>query len=127
MARFTRKFLKNQEVIPLGQISSTVDKIWVKYDLDRSGFLNRRETLKFLNDFLVTKGQPPATIAKFNQFFREIDLNSDGYVSRSEMAQFIKGYLTAPQVTDPVTELTNKIFAKYDFNRNGFLDKRECL
>lgn len=86
MARFTRKFLKNQEVIPLDQISSIVNKIWVKYDLDRSGYLNRRETLRFLNDFLVTKGQPPASVAKFNQFFAQIDLNNDGFVSRSEMA-----------------------------------------
>jgi Ca2+-binding EF-hand superfamily protein len=75
----------------------------------------------------VTKGQAPASIAKFNQFFREIDLNNDGFVSREEMAQFIKGYQNAPQVTDKVAELTHKLFKKYDFNRNGYLDKRECL
>ena len=42
IAKFTRKFIKYQEVIPLSEINSTVDKIWVKYDLDRSGSLNRR-------------------------------------------------------------------------------------
>ena len=96
MARFVRKFIKTGEILPLDQIGSIVNQIWQKYDLDRSGFLNRRETLNFLNDFLVQRGQPPATVAKFNKFFAEIDLNQDGYVSRTEMAYFIQGYMNAP-------------------------------
>ena len=42
-------------------ITDTVDTIWRHYDKDKSGYLNRRETLKFLNDFLADQGKPPTT------------------------------------------------------------------
>ena len=43
------------------EIMDIVDSIWNKYDTDRSGMLNRRETLKFLNAFMESRGLPPTT------------------------------------------------------------------
>lgn len=50
------------------------------------------ETLRFLNDFLASRNQPPATKATFNRFFNEIDINGDDVISRREMAQFVLNF-----------------------------------
>ena len=51
IVRFVRKFL-GAAMSELDVITDTVNSIWYKYDTDRSGFLSRAETKKFLNDFL---------------------------------------------------------------------------
>ena len=54
MTRFVIKFLHIPvEVIKNDTIADVVNSIWYRYDKDRSGKLNRRETLKFLNEFLL--------------------------------------------------------------------------
>jgi Ca2+-binding EF-hand superfamily protein len=65
-------------------------KIFNKFDTNRSGYLDKRETLNLLNEILANKGQPPPTITMFNRFFNKIDLNQDGFISRNEMTGFIK-------------------------------------
>jgi Ca2+-binding EF-hand superfamily protein len=65
-------------------------KIFNKFDSNRSGYLEKRETLNLLNEILASKGQAPATITMFNRFFNKIDLNQDGLISRKEMTGFIK-------------------------------------
>jgi|TARA_B110000285_G_C14809393_1_gene461240 hypothetical protein len=42
-----RKFTEEDEVAEI------VNRIWYKYDVDRSGALNRKETLRFVDDFLA--------------------------------------------------------------------------
>lgn len=83
--------------------------------------------MKFLNDFLVTKGKPTASIPQFNKFFEEIDLNKDGMVSKQEMARFVRLYMTPNRDDTLIEDLTNKLFMKFDVNRSGYLDKREVL
>jgi hypothetical protein len=51
------------------EIQDVVNTIWVKFDKDKSGQLNRRETLRFLNEFLSNQGRPPTTNIQFNHFF----------------------------------------------------------
>ena len=72
MAQFVRLFLESDDIVDI------VNRIWYKYDTDRSGKLNRRETLRFLNDFLADQGKPPTTHTQFNQFFAKFDVNRDG-------------------------------------------------
>ena len=48
MVEFARKFLASAEVDD-DEIREIIERIWYKYDTDRSGQLNRRETLRFLN------------------------------------------------------------------------------
>lgn len=60
MTLFVKKFM---DIKPSedDEIMDIVDSIWNKHDTDRSGKLNRRETLKFLNAFMESRGLPPTT------------------------------------------------------------------
>ena len=64
-------------------------KIFNKFDTNRNGSLDKRETLNLLNEILKSKGQPPATLSMFNRFFNKIDINGDGQISRREMSKFV--------------------------------------
>lgn len=104
MRVFVKKFLviePNED----DEIMDVVDNIWDKYDTDKSGKLNRRETLRFLNDFLKSRGQTPATHLQFSRFFRKFDANGDGYISRNEMAQFVKLFMAPVDENDLVNEM----------------------
>jgi hypothetical protein len=48
MARFANLFLAEKD----DPISDLIDKIFATYDTDMSGALNRRETLKLVNNIL---------------------------------------------------------------------------
>jgi hypothetical protein len=88
MTRFVVKFMTpqyTQEEI----ISETVQKLFVKYDVDRSGALNRRETLKLINDIYASEGRRPVTNTQFNKIFSEFDQNGDGLMSKKEMSKFV--------------------------------------
>lgn len=129
--RFVRKFLGHPPTAK-DLVAEQVGKIWLQYDTDRSGYLSRMETLRFLNDYLASKNLPPATMAAFNRFFNELDVNGDDVLSRGEMAKFVYNFYK-PQVPalggadDLVIEMVDKIFLKYDVDRSGYLEKRECL
>lgn len=72
-----RKFLKSSEADD-EEIKDIVNSIWYRFDTDRSGKLNRQETLRFLNAFFQEQGQPPITSLYFNKLFAEFDVNGDG-------------------------------------------------
>ena len=91
-----------------------------------SGTLDRRETLRFVNDFLAQRAQPPATVPQFSRFFDKFDVNGDGVLSKAEMARFIKLFLKDD--TDiMIDDIVKKLFLKFDTDRSGFLEKRETL
>ena len=92
MARFVKMFL-NEDKEKL--ISELVTKIFQKYDTNKSGFLEKRETLQLLDEFLANQGHPPTSIPQFNRFYAEFDLNGDGLISMIEMAKFVKKYINA--------------------------------
>jgi Ca2+-binding EF-hand superfamily protein len=107
-------------------------QIFNKYDTNRNGFLERRETSELLNEILADRGQLPATHQQFNRLFNDIDLNNDGVISKLEMYKFVKNFLSKPfshkqQQQENIDGMVVKIFDKYDTNRNGFLEKKEIL
>jgi len=106
-------------------VASKVHAIWYQYDVDRSGFLDRRETYRFLNDLLSAQGKPQASLKQFNAFFNEIDVNRDETISKNEMARFVRNFLSVEQ--DDIAMMVHKIFMKFDANGNGLLDKRETF
>ena len=48
---------------PSDIIGSLTMKIFNKYDKDRSGFLDKGETLKMLDEILINQGRPKTTIS----------------------------------------------------------------
>lgn len=62
MSKFIANFYK-----PLADndavIHEMVQTIFTKYDINRSGYLEKRETLRLVDDILASRGQPPATVA----------------------------------------------------------------
>lgn len=67
---------------PRDPIYDLVQKIFMKYDSDRSGFLDKRETLKLLDEILLNQGRAKTTWNQFNRFFAEFDDNGDGVISK---------------------------------------------
>lgn len=136
-ATFVRRFLGlGGNVIPKSHntVDLLVDKIFDKFDKDRSGVLEPRECLKLTDEILKNQGRPPTTWSQFKQFFDDFDTNGDGVISRKECAGFVREFLAAslkPSVAtrgrDPIEQLVNKLFAKFDRDRSGFLEKNEVL
>jgi hypothetical protein len=65
MVRFAKKIM-NFKPSEDDEIMDTVISIWKKFDTDKSGKLNRRETLKFLNAFMESRGKSPVKTNQFN-------------------------------------------------------------
>jgi hypothetical protein len=137
MARFFRKFTRdpvpvsrepvNRELVD-PQIARIVDEIWFDYDVDRSGWLDKRETLVFLKDILNEQNRPQPTAVEFNKWFAEYDLNGNGTIEKHEMAAFVKHFFPrAVTVKYQLVDLIDELFERHDLNRNGILEKREAL
>jgi hypothetical protein len=56
MTRFVKRYMEG--LVVNDDVTSTVDKIWMKFDSDKSGQLSRKETFRFVNFFLAGKGKP---------------------------------------------------------------------
>lgn len=94
MTQFVKQFLED-DVVDTRQpdIGKIVQQVWFQYDVDRSGYLDKRETLRFLNDILAQQGRQQATLSMFNRFYAEFDLNGDGRISKTEMARFLRKFM----------------------------------
>lgn len=106
-----------------------VHKIFAKYDVDRSGYLEKNEVLKLLDEILISQGRPQTSQSQFNRFFAEFDANGDGVISKGECYNFVNSFINQNQTRsrDPIEQLVHKIYAKYDRDRNGYLDKQEAI
>lgn len=131
MAKFCKNFINDQqEATPVAPapIDGLVLSIFDKYDINNSGFLEKKEALRLLNDLLASKGQAPATYVEFNKFFVAHDDNADGVLSRGEVARFVRKFLGHPATAkDLVAEQVGKIWSQYDVDRSGYLSRMETL
>lgn len=91
MARFFKKFVKDDTDDVIAQ---KVNDIWFQYDYNRSGQLDKRETLVFLKDLLTENNQGPPSAITFNKWFAKYDFNKDGHISKNEMSAFIREFMT---------------------------------
>lgn len=69
----------------------------MKYDVNRSEYLDKRECLAMLDEILINQGVGKTTIPQFNRFYAEFDMNNDGFISKSECTRFVRKFLGNPQ------------------------------
>lgn len=66
-----------------------VNEIWVEFDQDDSGHLDKEETRRFLQRTFDMVGlKRNFDNDEFDDFFRSIDLTNDGKISKAEMKNF---------------------------------------
>lgn len=100
---------RKRKSIVQDKIDEIALNIFNKYDKDKSGYLDKSETLKMLDDILINQGRPKTTISQFNRFFADYDKNGDGVISRKEVTAFVKKFLGVPE-DDRIEQLVQKIF-----------------
>lgn len=72
-------------------IAQTVEAVWVKYDADGNGTLDKAECQLFVKDSLREMGQEDTlTEEAFEEAFAEYDVDKTGKISRGEMAAYLK-------------------------------------
>ena len=103
-----------------------VDQIFIQYDKDNSGQLDRYESYRLINDVLSQRGQGTASRYVFNRIFEEFDVNGDKVLSRAEIFRFVKSIL-GDNTDEIVKQTVYKIWKEFDTDRSGKLNKKETL
>lgn len=67
------------------QIAAIVDKIWLTYDKDKNGELDREESKVFLQTVLSSAPGYETQEGDFDTVFDSIDANGDGLLDKAEM------------------------------------------
>ena len=69
----------------------TVDEIWVKWDRDNNGTLDKSEMRGFVEATIAQSGiNKVVTDEEFNQIFAQFDIDRSETIERDEMAVFVK-------------------------------------
>lgn len=95
---FSRQITKEDEKNRV--YTEAVDKIWVQFDADNSGELDKDETRRFLQ--VVLENIPPPhnyDESRFEQTFVEIDEDGNGLIEKHEMVAFIKKLLESQKAS----------------------------
>lgn len=72
-------------------IDKTIQESWIKYDKDKSGYLNRNEARKFLKKALAELHEGEKfTEDKFSEMYADIDRNYSGNISQKEMRVVVR-------------------------------------
>ena len=72
-------------------IKKCVDDIWLEYDKDGSGALDKEETKKFVDNTLSEMPDGGEVMeSDFEVCFKEFDKDGSGTIEKEEMAAFIK-------------------------------------
>ena len=74
--------MSNEEELKLRDI---VQKAFDLYDADKSGFLEKDEIKKLLNDACSELGAPPITDQQLDEVIKTVDDNGDGKFSFEEL------------------------------------------
>ena len=63
--------------------------IWAKFDKDRSGSLDKKETRLFMDDLMAQAGIEKINDKEFEAQYKKLDQNKDGIIQRDEMRAFL--------------------------------------
>merc|ERR1711990_530544 len=81
---------KNKAAMPSkAELETIVQKAFELYDTDKSGFLERDEIKKLLNDACAELGAPAITDAQLDEVIKTVDDNGDGKFSFDELFKVI--------------------------------------
>ena len=72
-------------------IQGVVDQTWETYDVDKSGYLDKEETKKFVQETLGSGSG--YSDESFNELFSTFDKDNSGKVEKNEIFTFIKQIL----------------------------------
>ena len=71
-----------------------MEKIWVDYDKDMNGILDKDECRKFVKQTLLMMSEQgdmdDFSEETFEEVFKELDDNKDGQIDKEEMKNFIE-------------------------------------
>ena len=75
----------------MDQFDKIINEIWQDYDKDKSGYLDKKETLQFVKETLEMAGQSYHMMSnqKFEELFKIVDASHDNKLSKKEMKVFI--------------------------------------
>merc|ERR1712118_158267 len=82
----TKKYLK---MPTKAELETIVKKAFELYDTDKSGYLEREEIKKLLNDACGELGAPAITDAQLDEVIKTVDDNNDGKFSFEELFKVI--------------------------------------
>ena len=72
-------------------IQQVIDNMWEKYDVDRSGALDREETKNFVRYTLLDmNAEDSFDDAAFEHVFNHFDKDGNGTIDKEEMLMFLK-------------------------------------
>ena len=75
------------------QINEIIDMAFMAYDVDDSGFLERSEIRRLIDDMCKEFGAPIMTDEQLDDVIFQIDENNDGKFSIDELVSIIKPIL----------------------------------
>merc|ERR1711908_134235 len=84
-----KQYLENYSA----SFSKDIDVLWDTHDIDRNGYLDRKEAKTYLDDIYKIIDKDRASNydkAKFDEVFDKFDENGDNFLSKSEMSVLIK-------------------------------------
>ncbi len=85
-----RNLLNNEQ-----ELTKVSDQLFDDNDNDKSGFIEKGEFGRIVNDFAATFGLPAASDSEINEIIASLDSNNDGKFNKKEFNQFIRLLLEA--------------------------------
>ena len=72
------------------KLEKYIDDLWIKYDVDNSGELDKDETRLFVQETLAGEEGQEFDEAEFEEVFADFDKDGSGTIEKDEMAEFVK-------------------------------------
>lgn len=74
-------------------IKDIIEQIWVTYDVDNSGALDKNETKKFMQEMVGNFSENGISDDDFEELFKNFDKDGSGTIDKDEMFTFMKSLL----------------------------------
>ena len=72
----------------MSALDAKIDEIWVRYDADGSGGIDKSEAKVFFDDLVTSSPELGFTKDDFDAWFKAVDADASDVISKDEMKQF---------------------------------------